>query len=102
MNYFTGIELCKICIMKYRHKRPHKVVTWSEFLEEELPNIDDHDEKRESAKDNHYLCSNRIKLHFKLRQIKSGVPDTVIPIRSTMPFRSIGSIGTVWKLLGHH
>ena len=88
--------------MKYRHKRPHKVVTWSEFLEEELPNIDDHDEKRESAKDNHYLCSNRIKLHFKLRQIKSGVPDTVIPIRSTMPFRSIGSIGTVWKLLGHH
>ena len=75
-------------------------MTWSEFLEEELPNIDDHDEKRESAKDNHYLCSNRIKLRFKLRQIKSGVPDTVIPIRSTMPFRSIGSIGTVVGAFG--
>ena len=58
--------------------------------------IDDHDEKEERElswawvqKTIIIVLGDRIKLRFKLRQIKSGVPDTVIPIRSTMPFRSV-------------
>ena len=31
-------------------------MTWSEFLEEELPNIDDHDEKRERVRKTIIIC----------------------------------------------